>query len=127
MRILLVDDEYEIRQTFREWLAEAFPNAAFAEGTSHDEVPGLGKEFQPTVVLLDIIMESESDLAEVGSIEALKRLNPAPKVILVTGLAKGLAEDSLDSYLEIADGVLRKPVSKQELLAIIQKVAPPHN
>ena len=80
-RILLVDDEPQVRQGWRMRLELEPDMVVVGEADSADTTLKLAAEIQPDVILLDIRLP---DANGVAIIRHLYRLAPACKVILVT-------------------------------------------
>lgn len=117
-RILIVDDDEEIREMLRDMLE--------CEGYEIDEADdgNIGiekyKQNQADLVITDIFME------EKGGIEMaieLQRDFPGVKIITISGGASGPPQE----YLDMAKGfgslrTLAKPIDMQELLTMVREL-----
>ena len=118
-RILLVDDEDQIRKL----LQQSFRPHGFAvsAAASSDEMLLRIEECKPHVIVLDIGLAEEDGLKVLG---ILKRRYPEIKVIMHTGM--GLVEDLLqEAQQNGADGYVSKVAPFQELLATVQRLLAP--
>ena len=118
-RILIVDDEREIRNLLREvFLAKGYEVVEAANGED-----GL-RVFQSTpvdLVMTDILMPEKEGLA---TIMELKKKNPKLKIIAMSG---GSLKSS--NYLEYArklgaDKVLQKPFDLRSVLEAVKELLP---
>ncbi|PIS09837.1 MAG: DNA-binding response regulator [Bdellovibrio sp. CG10_big_fil_rev_8_21_14_0_10_47_8] len=112
MRVLIVEDESEIR----EFLVSQFTEAgAAAQGLpSGENILQALEAFQPTIVLLDQMMPGKSGREIVAEVRRHARFCELP-IIIVTGL-DGEAEKI--QALELgADDYVTKPFSVRELIA----------
>lgn len=115
-RVLIIDDDTDLRMTLREILEQAC--YAVVEASNGQE--GLQRYVVvPTdVVLLDILMPEREGLE---TIRALRRLNPQVRIIAMSG---GGQTGSMD-FLHVATALgaqraLRKPFRQQELLDAVR-------
>lgn len=118
-RVLVIDDERRIR----ELLELALAHQGYAVRSAPDGASGLAlaKEFEPDVVILDVMMP------QIGGIELLpmlRRVTDAPVIMLS---AKGELEDRVEGLEHGADDYLSKPFELSELTAHIEaKLRRPH-
>ncbi len=115
-RILVVDDEHQIRFIIREMLEEAGYEVIEAE-TGEECLEILGRE-KVDLVLMDIMMPG------INGWEATKKIkeDPATKGILVAMLTvKVEEEDKVKSFEEaFADAHITKPIIMEKMLGTIE-------
>lgn len=110
-RMLIIDDHPLLRKGLRQ-LAEFSPEIeVVGEADNGREGLAMVQEIQPDVVLLDQYMPGMNGL-EV--LKALKRLDPAPKVIMLT--VSDAMEDAVAALRGGADGYLLKDMDPEEIL-----------
>jgi DNA-binding response OmpR family regulator len=113
MRVLIVDDDAAIRELlatllgFEGWDIDVAPDGDAALETA--------TAVRPDVVLVDVTMPG---LSGYEVCRRLKAIDPAPRVIMVTG--RSTQGDELNGVAAGADGYLTKPFSPLELLEIVQ-------
>ena len=115
-RILVVDDEPQIR----EMLSEYFGNHGFETATAGDsgETLRIVEAMKVDVVVLDIGLAEEDGLK---LLEKLKAEHPDLRVIMLTGM--GLVEDLLmEAQQKGADGYVSKVLPLDELLVAIHRI-----
>ncbi|MFN9580465.1 MAG: response regulator transcription factor, partial [Novosphingobium sp.] len=113
-RLLLVDDEPDLREPLAEYLSRQ--GFAVTEAASAAEARSRLREALPDLVLLDIMMPGEDGLSLCRHIgEAL-----SVPVILLT--AKGEATDRIVGLEIGADDYVVKPFEPRELVARVQTV-----
>lgn len=118
LRLIIVDDEYLIRQLIRsciDW--EAVGIEVVGEFASAAEALRQMEFLGPDIVLTDICMPDTNGLQFA---EQLKEQNPAVKIIAITGY------DSFE-YAKRAihigiDGYILKPINTEELMEIVVRV-----
>lgn len=118
MRVLIADDDTDVREV----LVEVFKEAGFdvLEASNGLEALLYVKRERPDAVVLDLMMP------RLGGVEALKRIrsfNPGIKVLVVTGAID--PELHRQATLSGASGVFTKPVSAATLVAALSDPAPP--
>lgn len=119
-RILIIDDDVEIRMLLREMLEREGHEVVEAS----DGLEGL-RRFQAApidVILLDMLMPEPDGLE---TILALRRVDPAVKIIAISGGGQTGTRDFL--YVAAALGAqrtLRKPFHRQELLEAVRDLLP---
>lgn len=118
IRIMVVDDDEAFRQTVCELLAEGDFEILSAE--SGTQLFTVLKKQSVDIVLTDIVMPDEDGLEIVRKI---KKMNPAPKIVAMSGGGRIAATD----YLEIArlmgvSATIQKPFKQQELVGLLQQV-----
>lgn len=118
-RVLVIDDERPIR----ELLELALTHGGYAVRSAPDGAAGLAaaKEFEPDVVILDVMMPQIDGIA---LLPMLRRVTDAPVIMLS---AKGELENRVEGLAHGADDYLSKPFEVAELLAHVQaKLRRPH-
>jgi signal transduction histidine kinase len=114
-RILVVEDEPELR-----WLLESALRASFDVVTAADGEAGLATatRLRPDIVLTDWMMPGLDGLALA---QRLRALDPAPKIVLIT--AKMDEDERADALRAGVDDFLAKPFSLAELGARLHSLA----
>ena len=110
MRILVVDDELDIREFVHYNLVKAGYEVACA--TNGREALAMAVDFRPHLILMDMMMP------EMDGREACRalRANPATSKIMILFLSAVCEEESLiESYEAGADDYITKPVSMKVL------------
>lgn len=110
-RILIVDDEPKNLKILRIRLKNEFD---LKEATSGEEALEIVKDFQPALVLLDIMMDG------MDGYEVTRKIKENPetsstKIILVSG--KAMTEEKLEGYQAGAEDYITKPFNGEELKA----------
>ena len=114
-RILVVDDESQIRRVMRATLSSN--GYEVSEATNGEEALGLVRSSEYDLVLLDVNMPGKSGLETCREIRAAGS-NPA--IIMIT--VRDSATDKVDALDAGADGYITKPFGISELLARIRAV-----
>lgn len=115
-RILVVDDEPQIREMLSTYFA-SHGYAAASAGDSKETLLAVERE-KVDVVVLDIGLAEEDGLK---LLEKLKALHPELRVIMLTGM--GFVEDLLqEAQQKGADGYVSKVLPLDELLLAIQRI-----
>lgn len=117
-KILVIDDDSLIRDL----ISGALEGEGFELAMAEDGRQGLDmvKEFEPDLVIADIVMPRQSGIEVVA---ALKRKKPDVKVISITGADMGDKKGLLKIAKGFgADAVLSKPLSRSSLLGAINEV-----
>lgn len=117
-RILIVDDDEQIRQLFKRILEEnghrVYTAADGAEGVK------LYKAELPDLMLLDIIMPNKEGIEVI--IEITNEYKDA-KIIAISGGGRGNAKDYLSFAMDFgAKFIIEKPVSPEKLIEAINNV-----
>ncbi|MBT8424909.1 MAG: response regulator, partial [Silicimonas sp.] len=113
MKVAIVDDEQDMRQSISQWLAlsgfetETFPSA-------EDALKGLGNDY-PGVVVSDIKMPGMDGMA---FLKRLMSVDSALPVIMITG--HGDVPMAVEAMRRGALDFLRKPVNEPDFLDRIQ-------
>jgi DNA-binding NarL/FixJ family response regulator len=117
IRILLADDHDVVRKGLRQILAEAIPDALFAEAESGEEAAGLVREAEFDILILDISLPGRSGL------DVLKELRQArpklPVLVLSMYPEEQLAVRALRAG---AAGYLSKKSAAADLVSAVRKV-----
>lgn len=114
-KILVVDDEQNIRDVFKRALENAGHEAIVAENGIVGQQMFI--DHKPDIVILDIIMPEQEGIA---TILRLKSVDNSVKIIAVSGGGMGNAVDYLDNALKLgAKAAFEKPVN---LVKLINKV-----
>lgn len=121
-RILVVDDDPDIVDYLSSFLLDnGYEVASASDAASALSVMG---EFEPNVVLIDVLMPGQSGLSLLVSLRRHPRWRNIPLVV-VTGSDR-ILEDDCQSYLGThhgvrgPDGVLGKPIDLNTLLAVLK-------
>lgn len=112
-RVVIADDNADIRQTLKDILTEA----GYLADTVKDgyELVGYLKKNEPEIIVLDLMMPEKNGI-EV--FDCLKCIRPTSKVIIYTAFHK--YEASL--FARIADRFVLKDASPQKLLDAIKEL-----
>jgi DNA-binding NtrC family response regulator len=107
-RVLIVDDDPEMRET----LAAVLADAGYAVHVAHNGHDAMGKLAQalPDLVLTDIQMPGMHGL---DLVQNLRRIDEALPIVLATGLETRDLVTSAESYGAVA--CLEKPIDLEEL------------
>ena len=112
-RILVVDDEEQIRRALRSVLAARKYDVRLA--SNGEEAIDTAIDFAPELVILDLAMPGMDGLE---FLNALRLLNPSVPVIMLT--AYGAVESYLKSLSLGVFEYLNKPIKAKELGRIVQ-------
>jgi len=118
--ILLIDDDLELLRQ----MATVFRAAGYVVGAAPDGHAGLARFIaEPSdVVVTDIIMPNREGIE---TIVALKKANPAVKVVAISGGYKVGPQAFLDLARAVgADGAIAKPFRLAELLDLVARLLP---
>lgn len=113
-RILIVDDHPTNLAILQEILSDDYLLAA---ATSGEEALALAPDFQPALILLDIMMPGIDGYEMCRRIRAFPALRHT-KIIMVS--AKGMLSERLQGYAAGADDYITKPFDAEELLAKVR-------
>ncbi len=116
--ILIVDDDPQIRKVFRRILeAEDYEVAEAADGK---EGASKFRDWPPDLVLMDIFMPEQEGLE---TIRELRWDFPDVKIIAISGGGKSGRMEPLDAAQKFGAALaLRKPISREDLLASVKEV-----
>ena len=118
--VLVIDDDDGVVATL-EWLlqSEGYQVAGARDGT--EGIAAYGKGL-PDLVITDIIMPSETGIAVITGI---KRINPAAKIIAISGGGRIGNMNFLEVAKEIgASTIVTKPFDAEELLGAVRSLLP---
>ena len=116
-RVLVIDDEPEITDIVEAFLTEAGYSVS-SENLPTNAVAKV-KEFQPNVILLDIMMPGMDGYDVCQQIKELPDMTHVP-IIFLTG--KDRADDMGRSFKVGGDMFIKKPFSCERLLEIVNIV-----
>jgi CheY-like chemotaxis protein len=116
--VLVVDDEELVREAIGDMLREAGHTTLLAPGGREAVAIYRERWREITVVVVDMIMP---ELNGSDTILALRKINPAVKVVVASGYAAGGDKDALTD--ENVIGFVEKPVGARELAAAIARAA----
>ncbi|MCS7080284.1 MAG: hybrid sensor histidine kinase/response regulator [Chloracidobacterium sp.] len=111
-RVLVVDDEAEIREFFRDFLSDCDVRTA-ADGS---EVAPILPAFRPHLVITDLRMARQSGLAV---LEVVKGHDPFTEVLVITGY--GRIEEAVQAMKLGASDFILKPFEIEQMRAAIEK------
>jgi len=111
-RILVIDDEPQIRRIMRETLT----NAGYEVDDARDGIEGLNKvrEFRPDLVLLDI------NMPEMGGMEVCRSIRNDSNMAIIMLTVRKSEADKVAALDAGADDFVTKPFSTPELLARVR-------
>jgi DNA-binding response OmpR family regulator len=113
-RVLVVDDEEQIRTIIRRYLeADGY---AVSEATDGETGLRLARELDPDLVILDVMMPG------IDGIETLRRLRSESDVYVIMVTARADEVDTLVGLSVGADDYITKPFSARELVARVKTV-----
>lgn len=115
IKILIVDDEMEFGTTLAERL-ELRGFAAKAVSGAQEALAALASDWQPQVVLLDLMMPGIDGLA---TLDLIKKHDPRIQVIILTG--HGSTESGIIGMQRGLFDYLMKPVDIGELVSKIKE------
>jgi len=112
VRILVIDDEPQIRRIMRETLT----GAGYEVDDARDGAEGLDKvrEFHPDLVLLDM------NMPEIGGIEVCKSIRADSNIAIIMLTVRKSDADKVAALDAGADDFVTKPFSTPELLARVR-------
>jgi two-component system chemotaxis response regulator CheY len=117
-RILVVDDEPLVRDTLRLFLESV--GHEVIEAADGDRALALYPAEQPDLVISDLVMPVRSGLE---TIEELRRMNPAVRILAISGGARDGSVDHLDAARRRgAAAVLAKPFGRATLLDLVGRM-----
>ena len=119
--ILIIDDDHGVIATL-EWLLES---EGYRVTIARDGGQGLAAYAKtlPELVITDIIMPNETGIAVITGI---KRINPAAKIIAISGGGRIGNMNFLEVAKEIgASTIVSKPFDAEEMLGAVRSLLPP--
>lgn len=117
MHVLIADDHAVVRRGLREILADALPDATFAEAANGDELLKLLANSQAGLVVLDVNMPGRSGLDVLAD---LKRVYPRLPVIVLSVQPED--QFALRCLRAGASAYLNKDSAPEELANVVRKV-----
>lgn len=116
IQILIVDDHAVVRQGLRAFIDLQEDMQVVAEGADGFEAVSLSKQYQPDLVLLDLVMPGMDGIeATKGVLEA----NPKSRVIILTSF--GEDDKILPAIRAGAQGYLLKDIQPNELIQALRE------
>ena len=116
MKVLIVDDEPDVRSLVRSSLALARQDLTAIEAADGDEALAMIYSERPDLVVLDLALPRRDGFAV---LEQVREKTDLPIIVLT---ARGLEEDKIKGLQLGADDYLTKPFSPRELVARIESV-----
>ena len=116
LQILIVEDSPTARQQMVQIVEDAGYSFLIAE--DGETAIELIKEHHPEIVILDIVLPKKNGYQVCRAIKADPEL--MIKVLMVT--AKDQENDRIWGHRQGADGYLSKPIEKNELLGVLEKM-----
>lgn len=116
MKVLIVDDEPDVRALVRSSLAFANQDLTPLEAGDGDEALSMIYSERPDLVVLDLALPRRDGFA---LLEQVRQKTDLPIIVLT---ARGLEEDKVKGLRLGADDYLTKPFSPRELVARIESV-----
>ena len=120
-RLLVVDDEAAICDFVRQ-VAEGV-GFTVTTAVNHDQFKSAYAEFQPTAILLDLVMPDVDGIALLG---ILAEANCQAKIMIMSGYHPELLKSGFrlgDGYRLDVKGTLRKPFGSNDLRTALQQLA----
>jgi CheY-like chemotaxis protein len=115
--VLVVDDDYDIREALSDVLtAEGYSVVTAADGG--EALERLRNGVRPDVMLLDLMMPRVSGVEVIDALRKDESLREIP--VVVCSANRGYGADDLGVH-----GVLRKPISVEELLEAVARAIRP--
>jgi diguanylate cyclase (GGDEF)-like protein len=114
-RVLLVEDDEELRGVMAELLRERFE---VREATNGEEAVSLARQLRPDVVLMDLFMPRRDGFSALEDLRRDPRTAELPVIFLSGQSDEGMKVRALDRG---AADYLVKPVSPRELLARVER------
>ncbi|HVD30837.1 MAG TPA: response regulator transcription factor [Methylomirabilota bacterium] len=116
MKVLIVDDEPDVRALVRSALSYARQDLTAVEAADGDEALAMIHSEQPDLVVLDLALPKRDGFAV---LEQVRQKTDLPIIVLT---ARGLEDDKIKGLRLGADDYLTKPFSPRELVARIESV-----
>jgi DNA-binding response OmpR family regulator len=116
LKVLIVDDEPDVRALVRSSLSFARQDLTSIEAADGDEALALIFSERPDLVVLDLALPRRDGFAV---LEQIREKTDLPIIVLT---ARGLEEDKVRGLRLGADDYLTKPFSPRELVARIESV-----
>jgi len=116
LKVLIVDDEPDVRALVRSALSYARQDLTAVEAADGDEALAMIHSERPDLVVLDLALPKRDGFAV---LEQVRQKTDLPIIVLT---ARGLEEDKIKGLRLGADDYLTKPFSPRELVARIESV-----
>ena len=116
MKVLIVDDEPDVRALVRSALSYARQDLTAVEAADGDEALAMIHSERPDLVVLDLALPKRDGFTV---LEQVREKTDLPIIVLT---ARGLEEDKIKGLRLGADDYLTKPFSPRELVARIESV-----
>ena len=116
MKVLIVDDEPDVRSLVRSALQYARVPLEAIEAADAEEALAAVASAQPDIMVLDLALPARDGFSV---LEELRRTSDLPVIVLT---ARGLEHDKIRGLELGADDYMTKPFSPRELLARIETV-----
>ena len=116
MKVLIVDDEPDVRSLVRSALQYARVPLEAVEAADAEEALAAVASAQPDIMVLDLALPKRDGFSV---LEELRRTSDLPVIVLT---ARGLEHDKIRGLELGADDYMTKPFSPRELLARIETV-----
>jgi two-component system KDP operon response regulator KdpE len=116
LKVLIVDDEPDVRALVRSALSYARQDMTAVEAADGDEALAMIHAERPDLVVLDLALPKRDGFAV---LEQVREKTDLPIIVLT---ARGLEEDKIKGLRLGADDYLTKPFSPRELVARIESV-----
>jgi len=116
LKVLIVDDEPDVRQLVRSALSYARQDLTAVEAADGDEALAMIYSERPDLVVLDLALPKRDGFAV---LEQVREKTDLPIIVLT---ARGLEDDKIKGLRLGADDYLTKPFSPRELVARIESV-----
>lgn len=115
--ILIVDDEPFISDVLRRILEANGYRVHAAD--SWDKGAETYRDSDFDLVLMDVVMPGISGFEAAKKIKAV---HPEQKIVLLTGLGPGVAEEAIRDHDVVVEGYLFKPFTYQGVMAMLENV-----
>ena len=116
MKVLIVDDEPDVRSVVASALEMALPDVVLSEAGDGEQALRVMRERPPDIVILDLALPSRDGFSV---LEELRRESTLPVIVLT---ARGMEHDKVRGLELGADDYMTKPFSPRELVARVQTV-----
>ena len=115
MKIAIIDDEKDMRQSISQWLAlSGFDTETFA--SAEDALKGLGPDY-PGIVVSDVRMPGMDGMQLLRKIKSLDSTLP---VIMITG--HGDVPMAVTTMKKGAEDFIEKPFKEEELVGLVERM-----
>jgi len=118
MKLLIVDDAKLIHFLVKKILtAKEITDIEYADAYNGNEAIALAEEFQPDLVLLDVVMPEKDGIE---ALREIKENNPSMSVIMVSSLG---TEEKVSEAIKLgATAFIQKPFDEDELANHVQNM-----